>query len=112
MGGTEQKYIQEAFTTNWIAPLGSNVDAFEESLASYCGVKHAAALSSGTAAIHLALIILGVKQGDEVIASSFTFSATVNPIVYQGATPILWTVNPEPGTWILNFLKIAIKDRL
>ena len=112
MGGTEQKYIKEAFDTNWIAPLGANVDAFEASLARYCGVKHAAALSSGTAAIHLALILSGVESGDEVIASSFTFSATINPIVYLGATPIL--IDSEPGTWNMSpeLLENAIKDRL
>jgi dTDP-4-amino-4,6-dideoxygalactose transaminase len=112
MGGTEIKYINEAFDTNWIAPLGANVDALEESLARYCNVKHAAALSSGTSAIHLALIILGVKSGDEVIASSFTFSATINPIVYLGATPIL--IDSEPGTWNMSpeLLEAAIKDRL
>lgn len=112
MGGSEQKYVNEAFETNWIAPLGSNVDAFEYSLSSYCGVNHVVALNSGTAAIHLALILLGVEKGDEVIASSFTFSATVNPIVYQGATPIL--VDSELETWNMNpeILEIAIKDRL
>jgi dTDP-4-amino-4,6-dideoxygalactose transaminase len=112
MGGTEIKYINEAFDTNWIAPLGANVDALEESLARYCNVKHAAALSSGTSAIHLALIILGVKSGDEVIASSFTFSATINPIIYLGATPIL--IDCEPGTWNMSpeLLETAIKDRL
>jgi dTDP-4-amino-4,6-dideoxygalactose transaminase len=112
MGGTEQKYINEAFISNWIAPLGSNVDAFEESLARYCNVKHVAALSSGTAAIHLALIILGVEQGDEVIASSFTFSATVNPIAYLKATPVL--VDCEPETWNMEpeLLENAIKDRI
>jgi dTDP-4-amino-4,6-dideoxygalactose transaminase len=111
MSGGEMKYINKAFDQNWVAPLGPNVDAFEESLAKYCGVKHAAALSSGTAAIHLALIILGVKQGDEVIASSFTFSATVNPIVYQGATPVL--IDSEPGTWNMDpeLLEKAIKER-
>jgi dTDP-4-amino-4,6-dideoxygalactose transaminase len=111
MSGGEMKYINKAFEQNWVAPLGPNVDAFEESLARYCGVKHAAALSSGTAAIHLALIIMGVKQGDEVIASSFTFSATVNPIVYQGATPVL--IDSEPGTWNMDpeLLEQAIKGR-
>jgi dTDP-4-amino-4,6-dideoxygalactose transaminase len=111
MGGTELKYINEAFDTNWIAPLGPNVDAFEESIAHYCGIKHAAAISSGTAAIHLALIILGVKVGDEVITSTFTFSATVNPIVYQGATPIF--VDSEPKTWNMDpeLLEQAIKDK-
>ena len=111
MSGGEMKYINEAFDQNWVAPLGPNVDAFERTLADYCGVKHAAALSSGTAAIHLALIILGVKKGDEVIASSFTFSATVNPIVYQGATPVL--IDSEPGTWNMDpqLLEDAIKRR-
>ena len=112
MGGTEQKYIQEAFDSNWVAPLGPNVDAFEESLSRYTGLKHAAALSSGTAAIHLALILLGVERGDEVIASTFTFSATINPIAYLGAIPIL--VDSEPETWNMcpDTLEIAIKDRL
>ncbi len=112
MGGTELSYVNEAFYTNWIAPLGPNVDEFEYSLARYCDVKHVAALSSGTAAIHLALIILEVEHGDEVIASSFTFSATVNPIVYLGAKPVL--VDSEPETWNMspNLLEIAVKDRL
>jgi dTDP-4-amino-4,6-dideoxygalactose transaminase len=112
MGGTEQRYVKEAFDTNWIAPLGANVDAFEDSLACYCEVRHAAALSSGSAAIHLALILLGVEYGDEVIASSFTFSATINPIVYLRATPIL--IDSEPGTWNMSpeLLEGAIKDRL
>jgi dTDP-4-amino-4,6-dideoxygalactose transaminase len=112
MSGEEMKYIREAFDQNWMAPLGPNVDAFEKTLADYCGVKHAAALSSGTAAIHLALVILGVERGDEVIASTFTFSATINPIVYLGATPIL--VDSEHGTWNMDpeILETAIKDRL
>jgi len=112
MSGEEMKYIKKAFDQNWVAPLGPNVDAFEESLARYCGVKHAAALSSGTAAIHLGLIILGVEQGDEVIASSFTFSATINPIVYQKALPVL--VDCEPKTWNMDpqLLETAIKDRI
>jgi len=111
MGGTEFKYVNDAFNTNWVAPLGPNVDAFEHSLADYCGIKHAAALSSGTAAIHLALIILGIKPGDEVIASSFTFSATVNPIVYTGAIPVL--IDSEPHTWNMDpdLLEKAIIDR-
>jgi len=106
------KYIKEAFDTNWIAPLGPNVDAFEESLARYCNVDHVAALSSGTAAIHLALIILGVERGDEVIASTFTFSATINPIVYLGAIPIL--IDSEPNSWNMDheLLEKAIKDRI
>ncbi|MGD0340100.1 MAG: aminotransferase class I/II-fold pyridoxal phosphate-dependent enzyme, partial [Bacteroidales bacterium] len=112
MSGNEMKYIQEAFDTNWIAPLGPNVNAFEKELAAYLQIKHVAALSSGSAAIHLALIILGVKAGDEVLASSFTFSATVNPIIYQGAIPIL--VDSEPDTWNMSpeLLEMAIKDRL
>ena len=112
MSGGEMKYIEEAFATNWIAPLGPNVNEFEKAAASYCGVKDAAALSSGTAAIHLALIILGVKAGDEVIASSFTFSGTVNPILYQNATPIF--VDSEKGSWNMdpNLLEEAVKDRI
>lgn len=112
MGGGELNYIHEAFDSNWIAPLGPNVNEFEKAVAGYCGVREAAALSSGTAAIHLALVMLGVGPGDEVITSSFTFSATVNPIVYQGATPIL--VDSEPTTWNMDpeLLEQAIKDRL
>lgn len=112
MSGGEMKYIQEAFSQNWIAPLGPNVDAFEKVLAKYCGVGHAAALSSGTAAIHLALIMLGVGRGDEVLASSFTFSATINPILYLGATPVL--VDSEAGTWNMDpgLLEQSIRDRL
>lgn len=112
MYGTELEHIKHAFESNWIAPLGPNVDAFEKLLKNYCGVKAAVALSSGTAAIHLALIILGVKQKDEVIAPSFTFSATINPIIYQRATPIL--VDSELETWNMspNLLEFAIKNRL
>ena len=112
MSGAEMQYIKEAFDQNWIAPLGPNVDAFEDSLAKECHVKYAAALSSGTAAIHLALIMLGVQPGDEVIVSSFTFSATVNPIVYQGAIPIM--VDSEPGTWNMDpeLLQCAIEERM
>jgi dTDP-4-amino-4,6-dideoxygalactose transaminase len=112
MGGGEMKYIQEAFRTNWIAPLGPNVTAFENELANYLNIKHVAALTSGTAAIHLALIILGVKAGDEVISPSFTFSATVNPIAYLGAIPVL--IDSEEDTWNLSpeLLEIAIIDRM
>ncbi|MFM2360116.1 MAG: hypothetical protein RLY16_2109, partial [Bacteroidota bacterium] len=88
MGGTEQQYVQQAFDTNWIAPLGPHVDNFEKDLMAFTGAGAAAALSSGTAALHLALIMVGVRQGDEVICQSFTFSASANPIVYQGATPV------------------------
>jgi dTDP-4-amino-4,6-dideoxygalactose transaminase len=112
MGGKEEVYVKEAFDTNWIAPLGPHVDKFEKELATYTSVKEVAALSSGTSAIHLALIILGVKAGDEVICQSFTFSASANPIVYQGATPVF--VDSEPDTWNMSpeFLRAAIKDRL
>lgn len=112
MGGNEMKYINEAFETNWVAPLGPNVDGFEKELASYLGVKHCCALSSGTAAIHLALINLGVGTGDEVICQSFTFSATANPIVYQGATPVF--VDSEPESWNMDpeLLEEAIRDRI
>lgn len=109
MGGGEQKYIQEAFDTNWIAPLGPNVNNFEQELQQYTGASNAAALSAGTAAIHLALILLDVKPGDLVICQSFTFSATANPIVYQGATPVF--VDSEPDTWNMDphSLEVAIE---
>ena len=113
MGGTEQKYVNEAFDTNWVAPLGPNVNAFEESLESYLGGKvYAGALSSGTAALHLALIMLGVTSGDEVICQSITFSASANPIVYQGGVPVF--VDSEPETWNMcpEALETAIKDRI
>jgi len=105
------KYVQEAFASNWIAPLGPNVDAFEVALENYCSVKHAAALSTGTAALHLALILLGIQPGDEVIASTFTFSATINPIVYLGATPVL--IDSEPRTWNIDpeLLEKALRER-
>lgn len=112
MGGNEQKYINSAFEKNWIAPLGENVDGFEQDLQNFLGVEHAAALSSGTAAIHLALIMLGVEANDEVICSSFTFSASTNPIVYQKAIPVF--VDSEPETWNMDpeLLEKAIKDRI
>ncbi|MRR36461.1 pyridoxal phosphate-dependent aminotransferase [bacterium] len=100
MGGGEMKYVQEAFDSNWVAPLGPNVDGFERELCAAVGAKHVAALSSGTAAIHLSLILLGVKPGDFVIGTSFTFSATVNPIAYLGATPVL--VDSERDTWNMD----------
>jgi dTDP-4-amino-4,6-dideoxygalactose transaminase len=100
MGEDERKLLLEAFDSNWIAPLGPHVDGFERELAAKVGVSHAAALSSGTGAIHLALRILGVGRGDEVIASSLTFSATVNPIVYEGATPVF--IDSERATWNLD----------
>lgn len=110
--GRELKYLQQALDSNLIAPLGPNVNEFEKEIAAYVGMKHASALSAGTAAIHLALILLGVEDGDEVIASSFTFSATVNPIKYVNALPIL--VDSEPDTWNMSPVELerAIKDRI
>lgn len=113
MSGEEQKFIQEAFDTNWVVPLGPNVNAFEEALASYLGEeKKVVALVSGTAAIHLALIQLGVGLGDEVICQSFTFSASANPIKYVGANPVF--VDSEKETWNICplFLEQAIKERI
>ncbi len=109
MGGTEQKFVQEAFDTNWVAPLGPNVTGFENDLASFLRNNvHVAALSSGTAALHLGLILLGVQKDDEVICQSMTFSATVNPIVYLGATPIF--IDSELDTW--NMCPIALEEAI
>lgn len=110
MSGKEQDYIQEAFDSNWIAPLGPNVDNFEKDLADYTGSGQALTLSSGTAAIHLALILLGVKHGDNVICQSMTFSATANPIYYTGARPVF--VDSEAETWNMcpSALEEAIKQ--
>jgi dTDP-4-amino-4,6-dideoxygalactose transaminase len=112
MGGKELSFIQEAFTTNWVSPAGPNIDRFEKELAAYNGIDHCAALSSGTAAIHLALIILGVQRGDEVLCATFTFSGSCNPIVYVGATPVF--VDSEPETWNMDpqLLEEAIIDRI
>ena len=113
MGGQEQRFIQEAFDTNWVVPLGPNVDGFEKDLERFLGEdKHIVALSAGTAAIHLGLIQLGVEPGDEVICQSFTFSASANPIKYLGANPIF--VDSEPETWNMSpeLLRIAIEDRM
>lgn len=113
MGGTEQKYIEEAFDTNWIAPLGPNVNEFEKELEKYLKEdKKVACLVSGTSALHLALILSGVEQYDEVLCQSFTFSASANPIIYQKATPIF--IDSESDTWNMSpeFLEIAIKDRI
>lgn len=114
MGGTEQKYVQEAFDTNWVAPLGPNVTGFETDLEQFLQEDNmqVAALSSGTAALHLGLILLGVKAGDEVICQSFTFSASANPILYQGAIPVF--IDSEPETWNMCpvALEEAIKDRM
>ncbi|HET8861035.1 aminotransferase class I/II-fold pyridoxal phosphate-dependent enzyme [Marivirga sp.] len=110
MGGNEIKFIQHAFDENWIAPLGPNVNGFEKDIQEYNNIPYAAALSSGTAAIHLALILLGVKRDDVVMASSFTFSATINPIVYQQAEPVL--IDSEEETWNMDpqLLEQSIKD--
>jgi len=112
MSGGEIKYVNDAFESNWVAPLGPNVNAFEKELSHYLNVKYCAALVSGTAAIHLALINLGVGPGDEVICQSFTFSATANPIVYQGATPVF--VDSEAETWNIypELLEKAIRERI
>ena len=113
MSGNEMKYIQEAFDTNWVVPLGPNVNAFENDLENFAGQeKKIAALASGTSAVHLSMILLNVKPGDEVICQSFTFSASANPIVYQGATPVF--VDSEPDTWNMDpeLLEAAIKDRI
>lgn len=113
MGGSEQKFVSEAFETNWIAPLGPNVNGFENDIKHYLDGGHeVAALSSGTAAIHLGLELLGVSKGDEVLCQSFTFSASANPIIYQGATPVF--IDSEPETWNISpeLLEIAIRDRI
>lgn len=113
MGGSEFLFLKNAFDSNWIAPLGPHVDGFEQDIASYLGNDvHVAALSSGTASLHLALVILGVKAGDEVICQSLTFSASANPIMYQGATPIF--VDSEAESWNMSpaLLEIAIIDRI
>ncbi len=113
MSGKEREFVNEAFDTNWIAPLGPNVDGFEEDIATYLGEDvHVAATNSGTAALHLALILLNVGKGDEVICQSLTFAASANPIIYQGAVPIF--VDSEPDTWNISpqYLEAAIKDRI
>lgn len=113
LSGDEQRYIQEAIDTNWVVPLGPNVDAFEESLRQYIGEgKEIVALSSGTAAVHLALLMAGVGYGDEVIVQSFTFCASANPVKYLGATPVF--VDSETDSWNMcpQLLENAIKDRI
>ena len=122
MGGREQEFIQEAFDTNWVVPLGPNVNAFEKALRDFLiengklkvenEGKQVVALSAGTAALHLGLVLLGIEEGDEVICQSFTFSASANPIAYQGATPVF--VDSEKDTWNMDpvLLEMAIKDRL
>lgn len=100
MHGEEQAFVQSAFDTNWVAPLGPNVDAFEKEMADYIGGGYAAALSAGTAAIHLAVILAGVKEGDVVFAQSLTFAASVNPACYEKATPVF--IDSEPDTWNMD----------
>lgn len=109
MGGTERNYVQEAFDTNWVAPLGPNVTGFEQDIETFLGDGvHVAALSSGTAALHLGLVLLGVQAGDEVICQSFTFSASANPIVYLGAIPVF--IDSESETW--NMCPIALEEAI
>ncbi len=112
MSGGELPLVQEAFASNWIAPLGPQVDAFEQEFAAHVGSKHAAALSSGTAALHLALRWLKLQPGDEVICSTLTFSASVNPVIYEGATPVF--VDSERASWNMDpaLLAEAVADRL
>ena len=100
MHGEEQKFIQEAFDTNWVAPLGKNVDELEKEMAAYVGVRHAAALTAGTAALHLAVKLAGVKRGDVVFCSDLTFSATVNPITYEGGVQVF--IDSERDTWNMD----------
>lgn len=114
MGGEEQRFVQEAFDTNWVVPLGPNVNGFEADLRLFLGRedRHVVALSAGTAALHLGLVMLGVGRDDEVICQSFTFSASANPITYQGAKPVF--VDSEPDTWNMcpKALRKAIEDRI
>jgi len=110
MGEKEKTLLLDAFDSNWVAPLGPNVDAFEKEMASYLGVGHAGALSSGSGALHLALIIAGIKEGDKVLCPSLTFSATANVIMYEKAHPIF--VDSDPNTWVIDLIALekAIKE--
>lgn len=112
MGRNELSFVQEAFDTNWIAPLGPNVDKFEQELSQLLDGNYVAAVNSGTAALHLALNLLNVSRGDEVICQTFTFAASANPVVYLGATPVF--VDSEPDTWNMDpvLLEKTIQDRL
>ena len=114
MGGEEQSFIKEAFDTNWVVPLGPNVNGFEQDLKHYHALEkqEVVALSAGTAALHLGLVMLGVERDDEVICQSFTFSASANPITYQGAKPVF--IDSEPDTWNIDpsLLREAIEDRI
>ena len=110
IGNNELKYVNEAFETNWIAPLGPNVNAFEDELKIYTASNHITVLASGTSAIHLALILLEVKRGDTVFCQSITFSASANPIIYQGAEPVF--IDSEDSTWNMDpvLLKQALQE--
>lgn len=112
MGGNELKWINQAFKDNWVVYIGPNVDEFENLLSEYLGHEHVVALASGTSAIHLGLVMLGVAKGDEVICQSLTFSASANPIVYCGATPVF--VDSEKDTWNMDagLLEEAITSRI
>ncbi len=113
MSGNEMQYIQEAFDTNWVVPLGPNVNGFEKDLETYVGQdKKVVALSAGTAAVHLSLLALGVTAGDEVICQSFTFCASSHPVTYLGATPVF--IDSEEESWNMDpaLLETAIKDRI
>ena len=110
MGGEELKYVHEAFTSNWIAPLGPNVNHFEQELANYVGVNNACALSSGTAAIHLGLKALGITEGDIVFCSTLTFSASCNPIIYLGATPVFIDSNKDTWNMCPSSLALAFEE--
>ena len=112
MSGREMKYVVDAMERNQVFPLGQNVADFEEALRTYTGTAACSCLSSGTAAIHLALIILGVQPGDEVLCSTFTFVASANPIIYLQARPVF--IDSEPSTWNMdpNLLRQAIKERI
>ena len=110
IGSNELKYVNEAFETNWIAPLGPNVNGFEDELKSFTDISHITVLASGTSAIHLALILLGVKRGDTVFCQSITFSASANPIIYQGAEPVF--IDSEENTWNMDpaLLNLALRE--
>lgn len=112
MSGNELSYVHQAFEENWISTAGKNIEAFEKVISEYSGASHSAALSSGTAALHLALILCGVQAGDEVICSSFTFAASANPILYQHAVPVF--VDSEPQSWNMSpaALEEALRDRI
>ena len=110
MGTDEFEFVREAFATNWIAPLGPQVDAFEREFAALVGSPHAAALSSGTAAVHLSLRLLGLKPGEEVFCSSLTFSASANPIVYEGGRPVF--IDCERTSWNMDPARLAEANKV